>query len=348
VSSVSAVAPWVEYRYSTKGSHEAVLWDRIVRHSIRPGFQDGFLFPYQEILKLASEDPELDPSSLVAFAPEECWSQFSFASEHVTHDGAVASLLACAETLRRIGEVIPGNWDRQIAWIDGELNRIWRLRGPFPGLGSALKAVGIAAGNLIAYDVQLAQRKVAAEWTEDPWMLVDEVIDNPALLSAGLARLLGRTEREAYKSLAPQRRQLLRLLSRFDISEDQAKRLYQETERQKAGIALTDAEILENPFRVYEADRLQPDPIALGVIDRGMFPDPVVAAKHPLEAPSAAEDALDARRSRAFLVHELEKGAEAGHSLLPRNQLIQSVRDLEIHPKCALSLDAIPRSKETL
>ena len=159
VGRVTAVQPWVEYTYASKGTHEAVLWDRIVQHSIRPEFKDGFLFPYHEILKLAEQDPDLDPSSLVAFAPEECWSQFSFASEHVTHDGAVASLLSCVETLRRIGQVVPGDWDRQIAWIDCELNRIWKLRGPYPGLGSALKAVGIEAGNLIAFDLALAQQQ---------------------------------------------------------------------------------------------------------------------------------------------------------------------------------------------
>jgi hypothetical protein len=80
VGLVTSVAAAVEYKYRTQGSHTAVLWDRIVQHSIRPGFTDGFLFPYHEILQLAEAHPEIEPASLVAFAPEECWSQFSFAS----------------------------------------------------------------------------------------------------------------------------------------------------------------------------------------------------------------------------------------------------------------------------
>jgi hypothetical protein len=348
VGRVTAVHPWVEYAYTAKGTHEAVLWDRIVQHSIRPEFKDGFLFPYHEILKLAEQDPDLDPSSLVAFAPEECWSQFSFASEHVTHDGAVASLLSCVETLRRIGQVVPGDWDRQIAWIDCELNRIWKLRGPYPGLGSALKAVGIEAGNLIAFDLALAQRKAGAEFKEDPWTLVDEVMKNPSLLGQGLEKHLPKPDRAIYQNLPDQRRALLRLLSRFDISEDQAKRYYQETERQKAGITLTDAQILENPYRLYEADRLQADPIAFGAIDRGMYPDAIVTAIQPVPAPSAMEGARDSRRVRALFVHQLEVTADNGHTLQARKDVIQSVRDMELRPECPVSLDALPLIEPTL
>jgi ATP-dependent exoDNAse (exonuclease V) alpha subunit len=341
VGRVKSVAAPVEYKYREQGSHTAVLWDRIVQHSIRPGFADGFLFPYQEAVKLAEADPSIDLASLVAFAPEECWSQFSYATEHVSHDGAVASLLACVEALRRIGEVVPGPWAQQIAWIDTELNRIWKLRGPFPGFGSALRAFGVEGGNLIAYDLTLSQRQALAEWREDPWSLFDEAIADPSLLSGNLGRYLTDTVRKMYRALAPERRALLRLLSRFDLSEDQATRFYQETERAKAGLRLTDADILANPYRIFEADRTQVDPTPLGIIDRGLFPDAVVLEKHPLERPSAMDGALDPRRARALLVHELEKSALDGHTLQPRTALIQMVRDLEIRPACPLGLDAM-------
>ena len=341
VGRVTNVRPAVEYNYVTQGSHTAILWDRIVQHSIRPDFKNGFLFPYQEIAKRAADDPDLDPASFVAFAPEECWSQFSFASEHVTHDGAVAALLACVEALRRIGKIVPGNWQRQIEWIDAELNRIWKLRGPFPGLGSALKALGVSHGNLIAYDLARSQKDAGAEWHEDPWTLVDQAIENPSLLSNGLAKSLGRTERDIYRSLKGERRSLLRLLSRFDISESQATRFYQETERLKAGIKLADADILTNPYCLYETDRAQVDPIPLGTIDRGMFPDEIVITRYPIESSCVPDGPLDPRRVRALLVRELEGAATDGHTLQPRDQLIQAVRDLELRPSCPLSLDAM-------
>ena len=43
-----------EYAYKVKNPPlHSVLWERSVGHSVRPGFADGFLFPYQEALALA-------------------------------------------------------------------------------------------------------------------------------------------------------------------------------------------------------------------------------------------------------------------------------------------------------
>ena len=52
-------------------------------------------------------------------------------------------------------------------------------------------------------------------------------------------------------------------------------------EREKAGIQATDAEILDNPYLLYELDRFSPNAIALSIIDRGVFPDEIVREKHP-------------------------------------------------------------------
>ena len=185
------------------------------------------------------------------------------------------------------------------------------------------------------------QKDAGAEWHEDPWTLVDQAIENPSLLSNGLAKSLGRTERDIYRSLKGERRSLLRLLSRFDISESQATRFYQETERLKAGIKLADADILANPYCLYETDRAQVDPIPLGAIDRGMFPDEIVITRYPIESSCVPDGPLDPRRVRALLVRELEGAATDGHTLQPRDQLIQAVRDLELRPSCPLSLDAM-------
>jgi len=348
VGRVKGVDGTVEYKYKWPAPHKAVVWDRIVQHSIRPDFKDGFLFPYHQVLKLADNDSSVEPGRFVAFAPEECWEQFSYATEHVTHDAAVAALLSCAEALRRIADVVPGDWHRQLEWLDGELNRLWRLRGPFPGLGSALKALGIPAGNLIAYDLAKSQTDVAAEWTESPWQLVDQVMENPSLLAADLGRHLSPTVRRLYKGLPKPRRSLLQLISRFDVSETQATRFYQETERQKAGLVVTDAELLENPYRLYEGDRHSPDPIPIGVVDRGMCPDPIVASKHPLPAPSVLEGELDPRRVRAHVVADLEQAATDGHTLKARNDVVQAIRDSELRPPCPVGLDAMSVIEEHL
>ena len=54
VGLVKGVDEHVEYQYSTENPpHRSVLWERNVEHSVRPGFADGFLFPYRELSDLA-------------------------------------------------------------------------------------------------------------------------------------------------------------------------------------------------------------------------------------------------------------------------------------------------------
>ena len=75
------------------------VWDRAVTsRCARPGFEDGFLLPYHEILERAAEDPSIDLRACTALCPGDRRGEFSYAGEHVTHDGAIAALLSPAGT----------------------------------------------------------------------------------------------------------------------------------------------------------------------------------------------------------------------------------------------------------
>ena len=117
VGRVLSVGEATEYAYKeTNRPLRCVLWERNVDHSVRPGFADGVLFPYQEALALAEREG-VDAEEFVAFAPDEHFDAYSYGSELLTHDGAVASLVACAATLHRIRGRIEGPWDQALAWI---------------------------------------------------------------------------------------------------------------------------------------------------------------------------------------------------------------------------------------
>jgi len=66
--------------------------------------------PYAAALRLAQEDADFDPEIVVARVPSDRLGEFSYATEHVTHDGAVGALLACAQALERAKEhlEVPG------------------------------------------------------------------------------------------------------------------------------------------------------------------------------------------------------------------------------------------------
>jgi hypothetical protein len=275
VGRVTSVGDATEYAYEGKNPPlRCMLWERNLRHSILPGFQDGFLFPYREVLALSTDDKIADPEQFVAFAPDEHFEAYSYGSELLTHDGAVASLITCAATLHRIQGNIEGPWESVLSWIDTQLNRLWKARGAFPGLGSALSAFGyewgFQHGSLLAYEIELARERNGGG---NPWEFADAIMEDPTRLQGPVAKLLSPSLRKGWKSVNKERRALLELLSRCALDEEQALRMYDKTERADAGIDIADADLLANPYLIFERDRRSPAPIAFGAVDRGLFPD---------------------------------------------------------------------------
>ncbi len=189
---VMHVSPCIEYDYTTKdlkGKLRSVLWELMVQHSIRPDFEDGFILPYHAAIKKAAEDREYDSAEIAAFTPEDRLLEFSHVSQLVTHDGAIASLLACAEALRKAKKGLPGPWEQCLEWTDNRLGELWKARGPCPGLGGALSAFGLELGTFVACAIE---EKVGDN--ADPWPLVDQIFAEPAKhLPLHLAEGVGKT-----------------------------------------------------------------------------------------------------------------------------------------------------------
>jgi hypothetical protein len=340
VGRVKTVGAPTEYRYTgdtcPSGKMCGYLWECNIEHSIRPGGSDGFILPYRELLALAEQDESLDLSSLAAFAPDEYFAQYSYGSELLPQDGAIASLLALEKAIKAMRDLLDAPWEEYLQWIDRELNRLWQVRGAFPGLGAALHAFGLPHGNLLAWYLT-----GDAEKPVDPWPRLTKALKDPASLPDYLREGISKTQQQKWEKLPEERRALLMLLARFNLSNDQALRWYQETEREKSGNVIKDSEILANPYRIYETDRLQEDPIAYAVIDRGMFPPEFLRKSFPVPAPSRVHEAIDARRVRAVMIQTLEESANDGHTVLPSSWLIQRVRERPMKPECPLDADTL-------
>jgi hypothetical protein len=345
VGRVLHVSPCVEYQYTTrnlKGKLRSMLWERMVQHSIRPDFKDGFILPYHAALEMADENPEFDPASIAAFTPDDRMLEFSHASQLVTHDGAIACLLACAESLRRARDVLPGPWEQCLTWIDHRISELWKARGPCPGLGSALCAFGIELGTFVARAVL---DKVGEN--SDPWPMVDKVLTEPQKhLPSALAQSIGATLQAKWQRLPKERRDLLKLISRFEINRDQATNIYVQEVRKEAGIDCSDNAILANPYLLYELTRLTASPISVWTVDRGVFPDEIIRKTHPLPEPTALDAGTDARRVRALTVKVLEDAANCGNTLMPQDQVVLAIRNLNIKPGCDVDGDLINVSKD--
>jgi ATP-dependent exoDNAse (exonuclease V) alpha subunit len=349
VGRVKSVSAPVEYHYmGGQKPNDAIsgyLWERNIEHSIRPKDSDGFLLPYQHLLQAAEDDQFIDLAQCTAFAPDEYFSSYSYGTEHLAHDGAISSLLAIEKAIKAMRQHLAGEpWDEHLAWIDAELNRLWEVRGAFPGLGAALNAFGFPHGNLLAW--YLTSK---SDERSDPWPAFADVLKKPESLPDYLRDGIGDTIRKKWEKLLPERRALLMLLARFNLANAQALRWYQPTERAKAGINLNDAEILANPYLVYEDDRLQADPIAFEIVDRGIFPPEPIRTISPLPEPSLVREAIDERRVRSAMLLTLEEAAQTeGHTYLMAAWVVQRIRDRALQPDCPLDMDTLSIMKDCL
>lgn len=346
VGRVEAVGPHTDYETTGPGPLDSVLWERCVRHSIRPDGEDGFLMPYAEALAAAEADPTYPLESCVAFAPDEQFESYSYASEHLSHDGAIASLLACASALRAMEERSETSFRGQLSWIDRELNRLWGARGVHPGLGSALSAFGLEYGTLIAFEIE--HRGATPGTPFDAFAFIDQYVSDPALHPELEALGFGATFREKWLKLPGERRRLLDLIARCDLSAQVAGVFYQPSLRAVQGVPASDADLLSNPYLIFELGHRELG-VAFGAVDRGVFPPESIRKGFSLPAPSAMSDAIDPRRVRALAVDILWRAAmEEGHTLLPEPWLVRRCLEAPLDPPCPADEDTFAMAAEHL
>jgi hypothetical protein len=282
-----------EYRYRTKalaGKLRSMMWELMIQHSIPQG-RLPFPLPRGSGRKRSTSRNSTPP-------------------------------ISSAEALRKTKDQLPGPWGQCLAWIDARLVELWKARVPCPGLGAALSAFGVELGTFVARAIS----EKGGE-NEDPWPLVAKMFANPAkTLPKDLVEGIGETLCKKWQRLPAERKALLQLLSRFEIYAGQAALAYLREERAEAGIDCSDAQLLANPYLLFEATRLSADPISVWTVDRGVFPDDIVRKKHPLPKPSALDTGTDARRVRVLSVNVLEDAASNGSTLMAQNQAVLKIR----------------------
>ncbi|NKJ47194.1 hypothetical protein CIC12_10655 [Burkholderia sp. SG-MS1] len=339
-----------EYRYAAgKRPANAIsgfLWERSIAHSIRVDAKapvDGFLLPYRALLDIAKEDVSLELERFVAFAPDEAFEQYSFGSELLSQDNAIASLLSIEHALQEIAKLTDGPWNEYRRWIDTELNRLWKLRGPYPGFGAALVALGVERGNLLAWHLV---SRIEQDNARSAWDVFEDVLDAPHTLPKHLQVCVGPTLAEKWRRLDDGRKDLLKLLSRFELSNDQAFYWYGKG-RNTDGLNVTDAQLRQNPYLLFETRAEHSLPF--GAVDRGLFNARELEGSHELPPESRVYESADLRRVRALIVDRLEHAAvEEGHTILPADWIIDRVLELPIEPPCILDSELLPLLDNTL
>jgi hypothetical protein len=302
------------------------MWETSVRHSLRPDGSGGILLPMAALSRL-----DLDPEELgeaLAWAPEYNPYEFAYVTEHVCDDTAIAALerlYRAAERCRELGlDVATTSMD----WVSDRIAELWTMRGPAPGLGAVLESLAVPHGPVVAREVARLTPEGA-----DPWDVLADAMAGRGELPVDLAGKLGGTPRKVWKSLPDTHLRVMKLLTRFNLTVDQAKALIDgQTE-----IELTHEELLDDPYHAFTCLLGGPVPVAFDVIDRGCFPEVSVRAAFPLEAPTAMVDGADERRVQALITAVLEEAAAQGDTVVPLSRLLRSVAALPLAEPCPLT-----------
>lgn len=353
VGRIAAVSPLLEYHSSTAWTYP--LWDRIIEHTIRPDGTDGFLLPYHAYLESTGDRTEdLRRRELVReiiVSPEPtALAQFSYGAELATSDTALGVLERTLEAVQAIVRhgVATGPWAEREEWLSDRIAETWTDRGAFPGTGSVLDGFGLRLGTALVLDLRRAGMLAA---DADPWPLLDglfrgRVAPPRATYTADLA-----AHGSSWAALPDQRKQLMRTLSRFALTPNAARRWLDPVHRGKATRQpVTDLELLANPYRLAETDlgEATDPPITLGLVDRGVLPDPTIAANHPQDIPDPVNSPHDARRLRAALVTVLRRAADDGDALLPTEEAVEAAGRLQLARQLAIPPDWVPGNDAAL
>lgn len=336
-----------------KPSH--LMWDLLIRHTIRPDGEDGFLLPYHDYLEPtgdAAEDARRQRllHEIAVPADPAHVRVFSYAAELAPADIALSTLVRCLESIRKIREhgIAKGPWERREEWLNQQIAQAWQDRGPFPGLGPVLEALDMRLGTALALELRSSG---TVKTDADPWPTVDAILRGKQKPPQHAYAEDLKAIRETWMDLPDDRRALLKLLSRFALTSEQALRWFDPKERAKGTSGkVTDEEILVNSYRMSETDLgdWNDSPVSVGTIDRGLLPDATIAAKHPVPAPSKVASPNDARRLRAALVAVLREASDNGDALLSVPEALQRVGSLDLAHPCVIGSDWPSTNRSTL
>ncbi|MXW79961.1 MAG: AAA family ATPase [Gemmatimonadetes bacterium] len=306
----------VAFYDSTQGSVSAhPIWEREIAHSLRAGGEGGLLVPFSDYLTPTGDEDEdarrADLAKRLVIEPDQDRiAEFSYRTEHITPDATIGVLtraIKVAHYLREDG-IARGSWAAAETWLNERLSATWRLRGPNPGVGAVLEAMGLRMGVSL---VQLAASR-DPQFAADPWAAVSQVLDGvtPPPHDRFQADIAAFASQWVYYKGQPERMELARCLSRLAITVEQARRWWEESLRSKtAGNGVSDREIIDNPYVVAELDRGSRDsrPVSFATVDLG-----ALNSGRQVSVLSPA----DRRRLRAALVATLRRAETQGDTLL--------------------------------
>ncbi|WP_417326909.1 ATP-dependent DNA helicase [Halarcobacter sp.] len=343
VCNIEKIGDLTEYEYdsSKPKTFQSTLWERPIYHTLREGFENGFILPYHEFFELIEKDDSLNINDYIALAPS--FEEFSFGTEWVSNDTAIESLLILQEKLKKFQNILPNkNYEKQIRWIDNELSKIWKMRGPFPGLGAVLSGLKLVEGNLISWEIDKLIRDEKDNVIKNPWDFVELLFKgDTTFLSTNVKVLISDTHKRTWNNLSDEEKMFLQLLSRMNVSNEQVELVVDLRKKEQI-------EYLINPYLLYERNRLNEVNFSISLIDKAIFSSEHILEKFPLPPQINISSPLDQERIRAYGIQILEQSALEGHTIMTDEQFVTKFDELPLENLCNPSIKNILAIEEFL
>lgn len=306
---------------------ESSMWETAVVHSLRREMKDGILLPYQDLVTPLDQGVDID--SALAWAPENRATEFSYVTEHVSDDAAIealGSLQRAAEGCRSLGLTVP---DSATDWVESQIERLWNLRGPTPGLGSVLVHLGVKGGHSLARKLLADQPADADPWAELAGRLCGTLSWPP-----GISGSVPKSVETRWRALDKVEKDALRVLSTMDITVEQVEMLMSGN----TTVELTLAELLDNPYFATVCTYQDPLHVGFSTVDRACYPPSFVGWSSVLPEQSRSDDPADERRVEALLTDELELLASQGDTLATQEELIGRASEMNLAQECRIDV----------
>ena len=335
-------------KYDSKKDYTYPLWDRLITHGIRPDdpHSEGILLPYHEYLqlpedfKLTTKDnvktkgdllDEIKLSLQDTAGNQDVISKFTYGSSWIDDTTMLSLLGKLRSILNRIKEhgIVKGHWDNNLLWIDTQIGKVKESMGPFPSFANALIALGFQYAHTLEDDLR-GGHHVGIK--DNPWEAWEDVIFGQLSIGNNVYRGDLPLYRDVWLTESRDRKELLYLLSRFELSTIQIKNWFDPIQRKKCGYQFSDSEILSNPYLIAEQDLGDKDhhPIAVETIDNGLFEDRAIQGEHSPVVPQLIESGIDERRIRAIVTSILKDAALKGDTIVSLTELTNAVNSLNM------------------
>lgn len=330
IGKITGLGDIIEYDYEpsdhdidSNGLNRALIWNRTVYHSIREDNNDGFIFPYHELLDYSNKNKgeSIDFEKCTLFSDAEMFENFSYVSEHVYNDQVLDLLYKAINVLDEIEKVLVKDYSKQKKWIEKQIKNVWKIRGIYPSFGEVLKSLDIEN----AYEIE---RKIYDESKNDEsidyWDYFKEHINDFSIEKSRIKKI---------EKMPEDNKNFYYLISRMSLSEECINSLKNISDDEKKYI-------INNPYILYTNYGIN-----IFTIDKAIFIDDNLKNIDKKNHGIVFEDYDDKNnymRVTAFIVYIMyEQLYNFGHTVLPLEMVLKEVNNISMENKINIDTDDI-------